>query len=255
TSANPNLAELNGHDLLVIDAPYGAALGAVQMGLGPLLDSVQAPWIWLRRDGSRGRQLPEALVDDLDLYYSNGGVANFSGFFCRLQAQFAAADGANCPTPDIHPQAGIYHPQGEGRIFASLDDFLAWKGVALNREVPVVGVLFHKAYMDSGLTGFVDDSVRRIEAAGALAVPLYTSAMGNGEITQLLSSAGQPRADVLINMQIMLNGAGRKEEFEQLGIPVLQAMPYRGGEQADWEADPKGLDAPDIPFYLAQPEF
>src|SRR5690606_19304113 len=80
TSANPSLAELNGHDLLVIDAPYGAALGAVQMGLGPLLDNVQAPWIWLRRDGSRGRQLPEALVADLDLYYSNGGVANFSGF-------------------------------------------------------------------------------------------------------------------------------------------------------------------------------
>ncbi|MBT1120126.1 cobaltochelatase subunit CobN [Stutzerimonas nitrititolerans] len=254
-SGSPSMAELNAHDLLVIDAPYGAALGTVQMSLGPLLDAVQAPWLWLRRDGSRGRQVPDALIADLDLYYSNGGVANFDGFFCRLQAQFAGEDGAACPAPDIHPQAGIYHPQANGRIFTSLDDFLAWKGVELRREVPLIGVLFHKAYMDSGLTGFVDDTLRRIEAAGAVAVPLYTTAMGNGEITTLLSSAGQSRADVLINMQIMLNGAGRKAEFEQLGIPVLQAMPYRGGEQADWEADPKGLDPQDIPFYLAQPEF
>jgi len=255
SAATPGKAELDDYDLLVIDAPYGAALGTVQMSLGPLLDAVHTSWVWLRRDGSRGRQLSEALIADLDVYYSNGGVPNFNGFFCRLQAQFSGADGATCTAPEIHPQAGIYHPEAQGRIFASLDDFLTWKGVELRPEVPLIGVLFHKAYMDSGLTGFVDDTLHRIETAGALAVPLYTSAMGNGEITALLSSAGQPRADVLINMQIMLNGAGRKEEFEQLGIPVLQAMPYRGGEQADWEADPKGLDPQDIPFYLAQPEF
>src|SRR5690606_20896527 len=159
-SGSPSMAELNAHDLLVIDAPYGAALGTVQMSLGPLLDAVQAPWLWLRRDGSRGRQVPDALIADLDLYYSNGGVANFNGFFCRLQAQFAGEDGAACPAPDIHPQAGIYHPQANGRIFTSLDDFLAWKGVELRREVPLIGVLFHKAYMDSGLTGFVDDTLR-----------------------------------------------------------------------------------------------
>lgn len=255
SAATPGKAELDDYDLLVIDAPYGAALGTVQMSLGPLLDAVQTSWVWLRRDGSRGRQLSEALIADLDVYYSNGGVPNFNGFFCRLQAQFSGADGATCTAPEIHPQAGIYHPEAQGRIFASLDGFLTWKGVELRPEVPLIGVLFHKAYMDSGLTGFVDDTLHRIETAGALAVPLYTSAMGNGEITALLSSAGQPRADVLINMQIMLNGAGRKEEFEQLGIPVLQAMPYRGGEQADWEVDPKGLDPQDIPFYLAQPEF
>lgn len=255
SAATPGKAELDDYDLLVIDAPYGAALGTVQMSLGPLLDAVHTSWVWLRRDGSRGRQLSEALIADLDVYYSNGGVPNFNGFFCRLQAQFSGADGATCTAPEIHPQAGIYHPEAQGRIFASLDDFLTWKGVELRPEVPLIGVLFHKAYMDSGLTGFVDDTLHRIETAGALAVPLYTSAMGNGEITALLSSGGQPRADVLINMQIMLNGAGRKEEFEQFGIPVLQAMPYRGGEQADWEVDPKGLDPQDIPFYLAQPEF
>lgn len=251
---NPNLAQLDSFDMIAIDAPYGAALGAVQMGLGSALDGLATPWIWLRRDGSRGNGLPPALIEELDLYYTNGGVANFNGFFCRLDAHLTSK-ASPCPSPDIHPKAGIYHPQGDGRIFTSLDDYLAWKGVELRTEIPVIGVLFHKAYMDSGLTGFVDDTVRRIEAAGALAVPLYTTAMGNDEITTLLGTSGTPRADVLINMQIMLNGSGRKAEFERLGIPVLQAMPYRGGEQADWEADAVGLEAQDIPFYLAQPEY
>jgi cobaltochelatase CobN len=237
---NPNLAQLDSFDMIAIDAPYGAALGAVQMGLGSALDGLATPWIWLRRDGSRGNGLPPALIEELDLYYTNGGVANFNGFFCRLDAHLTSK-ASPCPSPDIHPPAGIYHPQGDGRIFTSLDDYLEWKGVELRTEIPVIGVLFHKAYMDSGLTGFVDDTVRRIEAAGALAVPLYTTAMGNDEITSLLGTSGTPRADVLINMQIMLNGSGRKAEFERLGIPVLQAMPYRGGEQADWEADAVGL--------------
>lgn len=254
-AAAPGQAELERYDLLVIDAPYGASLAAVQAGVAPRLDNLNTPWLWLRRDGNRARQLPEALVADLDRYYSNGGVPNFTGFFCRLRAQFAGTSGGDCAAPDIHPSHGIYHPEAGGRIFTGLDSYLAWRGEALDGERPLIGLLFHKAYMDSGLTGFVDDSIRRLEEAGALALPMYTTAMGNGEITALASSAGRPRVELLINMQIMLNAAGRKAEFERLGVPVLQAMPYRKGEQADWEADVQGLDAQDIPFYLAQPEF
>ncbi|MCQ4263779.1 cobaltochelatase subunit CobN [Stutzerimonas stutzeri] len=251
----PTREQLGGYDLLIIDAPYGAAQGMAQQRAAPLLEGQQMPWLWLRRDGSRSNGLPAELVKALDSHYTNGGVANFSGFFCRLGAHTAGGSGDGCAVPQIHPPFGIYHPQAQGRIFNGLDDFVAWKGVGLGDDQPVIGLLFHKAYMDSGLTGFIDASVARIEAAGALAVPMFTSAMGNGEITRLLSAGGKQWGDVLINMQIMLNANGRKAEFEALGIPVLQAMPYRAGEQADWEADAQGLAAQDIPFYLAQPEF
>jgi len=53
----------------------------------------------------------------------------------------------------------------------------------------------------------------------------------------------------------MLNADGRRSEFETLGIPVIQAMPFRRGEQADWEKDNPGVSTMDIPFYLAQPEY
>jgi len=60
---------------------------------------------------------------------------------------------------------------------------------------------------------------------------------------------------VLITTQIMLNGEDRRREFSALGIPVLQAMPYRRGGEADWAADPHGVALMDVPFYLAQPEY
>ena len=62
-------------------------------------------------------------------------------------------------------------------------------------------------------------------------------------------------AHALINTQIMLNPEGRRAEFERLGVPVVQAMPYRKGDEAAWAADPQGVQLMDVPFYLAQAEF
>ncbi|MCW5620614.1 MAG: cobaltochelatase subunit CobN, partial [Burkholderiales bacterium] len=44
-------------------------------------------------------------------------------------------------------------------------------------------------------------------------------------------------------------------EFERLGIPVIQAMPYRRGDAEDWMKDPAGVHLMDVPFYLAQSEY
>lgn len=247
-------SDLQGYDLLMLDAPYGASQATAQRVVAPLLEQHQGAWIWLRREGSIGKHLPSELIDQLGVYYSNGGKRNFAGFFCQLGNQLRnAAD--ICAEPVIAPQAGIYHPDADGQFFADLPDYLQWREMELDQHQPVIALLFHRAYVDSGLTGFIDATIEQIEAAGALALPLFTSAMESNEITRLVSMNNQPRANVLINMQIMLNAQGRKAEFEQLGIPVLQAMPYRSGDQADWEKDPQGLAPQDIPFYLAQPEF
>jgi cobaltochelatase CobN len=48
-------------------------------------------------------------------------------------------------------------------------------------------------------------------------------------------------ADVLINTQIMLNADERREEFERLGFPVIQAMTHRRGDEADWAASRQGV--------------
>ncbi|EFX60815.1 hypothetical protein DAPPUDRAFT_341271, partial [Daphnia pulex] len=66
---------------------------------------------------------------------------------------------------------------------------------------------------------------------------------------------GKPIVDVLINTQITLSPEARRQEFEALGIPVIQAMAYRRGDAAEWAADPQGVQLMDVPFYLAQAEY
>jgi cobaltochelatase CobN len=249
-------AELSRYDLVFIDAPYGTALGAAQARIAPLLPGVTSPWIWIRRDKvAAGGGMSRETAELLNTYYSNGGRANFSALFCQINRRQFGVAGPDCPATVIVPEAGIYHPERRGRVFGELKEYLAWKGVDVTNPPPMVAFLFHKSNIDSDLTGFIDDTVRRIEKGGALAVPVYTPAMDNGEITRLLSLDGKLLANVIINAQIMLNAEGRRMEFETLGIPVIQAMPYRKGEQADWEQDPVSMSPQDIPFYLAQPEY
>lgn len=122
-------------------------------------------------------------------------------------------------------------------------------------DKPVIGILFHKSYMDSGLTQMLDATIAGLEERGALAVPIYASAMQGGEITSLATYQGQVRLDALINMQIMLNSAARQTEFEALGVSVLQMINYHKGDVDEWQQDPIGLTPMDIPFYLSEPEY
>ncbi|MFZ2289289.1 MAG: cobaltochelatase subunit CobN [Halopseudomonas yangmingensis] len=242
------------HDLIVVDAPYGPALAAAQQHLQPLLPQLQQPWLWLRADGSRGEGLDAQRIAVLEQYYRQGGEHNYRGFFCRLAAQ-TPEEADSCPVLREFPSAALYHPQLPGDVFADLPAFLDWKGIAADDSRPLVVVLFHKASMDNGLTAHLDALLHRLEQGGAIAVGLYSATLAQGEIQQLLMVDQQLRANVLISMQIMLNAEGRRSEFEELGLPVLQALTYRRGEQQDWEQDAVGLPTQDIPFYLAQPEY
>jgi cobaltochelatase CobN len=265
-------AELSAYDLVVIDAPYGAAMDSSKAKLAPVLPQVTAPWLWVRNNGHEQRGLAAADADLLVPYFRYGGRANFAAFFCQLNKtvfQGSATEGwvawagrklvwgeTACAPARPFPEAAFYHPARDGEAFPDLASYLAWKGIDPASRPPAVAILFHQAYMTAGLTGFIDDMINRVEQSGAVALPLYVNAMRNGDIEQLLRGAdGKPFAGVIINTQIMLNPDGRKAEFEQMGIPVLQAMPYRKGKEADWRADPVGLTPTDVPFYLAQPEY
>ncbi|HEY0836041.1 MAG TPA: cobaltochelatase subunit CobN [Azospirillum sp.] len=254
-AADTKAADLSRHDLIVIDAPYGSALAQMRAKLAPMLPGITAPWLWIQAKGTERSGVPEETATLLHAYYTNGGRANFAGFLCQIARRQFAAPGPDCAAPQEFPEAGIYHPDHPGRVFAELKDYLAWRAPDPAARPPIIGILFHQAHLGAELTGFLDETVRRIEATGALALAIYAPAMTNGDITRLASVDGAPILDVLINTQIVLNPEGRKAEFERLGVPVIQAMPYRKGEQADWEQDTIGVTPMDVPFYLAQPEY
>lgn len=255
--------DLKGYDFLAIDAAYGPAVAMLQTQLLPSIKNTEFSWLWLRRDGNKSHKLPAELVEKLALYYSNGGQKNYSGYFCTLN-NYLTQQAKSCSEPKIYPEAAIYHPSAHGEVFTNLQDFLNFKQNGLVAPStkpqapsgqPTIGILFHKSYMDSGLTHSLDALIEKLEKRGALVLPIYASAMNSGEITSLVTYQGQPRLDVLINLQIMLNSAGRKAELESLGASVLQAINYHKGDVEAWQQDNIGLTPMDIPFYISEPEY
>ncbi|HRO58199.1 MAG TPA: cobaltochelatase subunit CobN, partial [Burkholderiaceae bacterium] len=227
--------------------------------LATALPGLKVPHAWLYDASPAWGGLPEPLARRLVAYYTNGGRANFEGFFATLAAHLAGLPAESAAAdPVLFPKTAVYHPQAPGLVFADPLAYLAWKGIdaAAPDRPPVVAVALHQQYLSAMQTDFIDDLIARIEAAGAVPLAFYSPTMDPDALSGLLRPAGQPRlADVLINAQFMLNPEGRRAEFAALGIPVLQAMPYRGGDAAEWEADEHGVPLTNVPFYLSQSEY
>jgi cobaltochelatase CobN len=239
-----------GVDLLLVDSYLH---DRVRAHLQRALPALKSPQLWLLAERHQQQGLPPALAERLNAYWTSGGRGNFENFFVALAAHLQGrAAPAELAAPVIAPKSAIYHPGAPG-LFADAATYLAWR--APRPGQPVIALLLHQQYVSSMQTGFIDDMVRRIEAGGALAMPIYTPMLDSGTLQAFLAPAGRPLAQVLINTQIMLSGEGRRGEFAALGIPVLQSVPYRRGDEAAWRADPQGVALTELPFYMTQPEY
>ena len=234
----------------------------VRARLTRALPALKAPNAWLYdQQPAWGGGLPEAVARRLIAYYGSGGRQNYEGFFATLAAQLKGGNALTAaPDPVVFPKTGIYHPRLPGTVMADPVAFLRGQGVEMKaaQRKPVVAISLHQQYIGSMQTAYIDDMVARIEAGGAVALPFYTPMMGDGGFAKVLQPGGPGTpvlADVLINTQIMLNADERREEFERLGFPVIQAMTHRRGDEADWAASRQGVAAMDVPFYLAQAEY
>lgn len=244
-----------GADLVLLDIPYDPVVEAVERKVGAHLAAAAVPWLKVQSQRHAAKDLKEQDAKLLWQYYVNGGKKNFDHFFRYLEARVFAGSNETVPPPIVYPPQGIYHPDYEQGVFAGAHEYLAWKKVDLARKPPIVGIAIHQSYLASDLTAFIDHLVRRLEARGAVPIVFYAPMDDAQGFEKLLAPDGQTIADVLITSQIMLLPDLRKTEFERLGIPVIQAMPYRRGDVPDWEKDPAGVHLMDIPFYLAQPEY
>lgn len=251
----PDAAFFRNAALVLVDAPREFIMQAVEAKIDPGLAESKRPFLKLETARVRAHGLPDADAKSLWTYYVNGGRRNFDGFFRYLAVRVFKTAQGEVPPPVVYPASGIYHPDYPGGIAASVAEYLKWKRMDLARRPPVIGLAIHQSYLAAELTEFIDDTIRRIEAAGAVPLAFYGPVMDPDATTRTVTLEGKPIADAIISSQIMLNPQGRKAEFDRLGIPVIQAMPYRRGEPADWEKDPVGVTPMDIPFYLAQPEF
>jgi cobaltochelatase CobN len=230
----------------------------VRQHLARALPGLRAPHAWLYdARPAWGGGVNEALGRRLAQYYSNGGRQNFEGFVATVAAYLKGQSAQGVPDPVIFPKTAVYHPRAPGQVFADPLAYLRWAGVDPTdpQRRPVVALAVHQQYIASVQADYIDDLIARIEAAGAVALSFYSPMMDAGSLDRMLRPQGKALADVLINTQIMLMPEMRRAEFERLGIPVLQAMTYRRGDAAHWQANPQGVPLMDVPFYLAQAEY
>ena len=189
-------------------------------------------------------------------YYDNGGTKNFRRMLAYLETNFFGKNTQPVEPPIIFPKVGIYHPQYEQTVFASLDNYLNWKGNPANENQATVAIAMTKEVIASNQTHLVDEFIQHIEKRGGLAIPFYfvASPYGAPDYTSLLQQNGQTVADVIINTRILHWASARKAEFEKLGVPIIQALPYSNGDQKKWEDDTAGIPAMAIPFFLTYAE-
>lgn len=253
TPADQAAKLLENRDAIIFDAARSHMQDSIKNRLGKVLDGLKTPHIWMKDDGPAGAGFPESVAATLHAYYTNGGRANYEGFFATLAAQLRGQPLPKVAAPFVFPDHAIYHPKAPNRVFATPAEYFKWRGVDLKKRPPVIAIAMHQIYIGAEQTGFIDDLVARIEAGGALAMPYYAGVLTPHKA--MLTMDGKPVADVVINTQIILDPEGRRKELAELGIPTIHALAYRKGDEAAWRADPQGIPLSDVPFYLAQGEY
>jgi cobaltochelatase CobN len=246
-----------GYDMVFLDAPRDHIQEQIAAKLAPALPALEQskkPVLWLHTVQPRWSRLQDDLARRLHAYYVNGGRANNSNFFATVEAHLASKPWQAITAPQVFPATAIYHPKAPALVFPDAASYLRWRGPVAPGQ-PVVAIAFHQQAIAAEQSGLVDDLIARIEAGGGVALAYYNPVMDKGQLPALLAPGGKRLADVLINTQITLNPDGRRADFEQIGIPVIQAMAYRKGSAQAWREDPVGLPLMDVPFYLAQSEY
>ena len=246
-----------GADLVLLDAPRAHIEDFMRGKLGaalPALDRV--PHVWLPTSAPKpGDGLDADFAARVHGYFVQGGARNTDWLLQALAAYEAGRDWRSLPAPQVFPTAGLYHPQLAQTVVGTPAEYFAARGIDPAHRPPTIAIAFHQQSIASGQTGFIDDMIRRIEAQGAIALPFYSPVLDADAVRRMVMLDGKPVADVIINTQITLYPEGRRTEFEALGLPVIQAMAWRRGDAAQWQADPQGVPLNDVPFYLAQAEY
>ena len=246
-----------GADLVLLDAPRAHIEDFMRGKLGaalPALDRV--PHVWLPTSAPKpGGGLDADFAARVHGYFVQGGARNTDWLLQALAAYEAGRDWRSLPAPQVFPTAGLYHPQLAQTVVGTPAEYFAARGIDPAHRPPTIAIAFHQQSIASGQTGFIDDMIRRIEAQGAIALPFYSPVLDADAVRRMVMLDGKPVADVIINTQITLYPEGRRTEFEALGLPVIQAMAWRRGDAAQWQADPQGVPLNDVPFYLAQAEY
>ena len=241
---------LDGVDLLLIDAPMTRDLLRIKNGLDSVTDFLPPRRLEMRNNGEYAG-LDSRQVENLRLYYRNGGSENMRRMFAYVATVIVAGSSAEMPPPIEFPPSAIYHPR-HAEVFTNAEDYFDWLGEEQGK--PVIGVLIMQSFLGSGNHGHIDHLIERIEKNGAVPFAFYVPMQEENAVANFSIIDGKPVYDVLISFQIMRVNQLR-DQFQHLGIPVLQASNWRDGDEEHFRKDAVGIPLISVPFHLSIPEY
>ena len=128
---------------------------------------------------------------------------------------------------------------------------------------PTIAVVFYRAHLVAGNTGFVDDLCESLEAAGANALPVYCYSLrpaAAGLPSPVVELLAEHQVAAVITTVLAAGSLHPGEEawdpgaLATLDVPVLQAI-CATTSSAQWAASSRGLSPVDVAMAVAIPEF
>lgn len=196
---------------------------------------------------------PATLMTEAFGYLVQGGPGNLAQLL-RFVADTVLLGGFGFDPPAVIPDVGV------------------WRQPSPRDETkPLVGVVFYRAHLVAGNTGFVDDLCDAIEVGGGQPFALWCYSLRHDDGAAVIDLLRQHRVDTLITTVLAAGGVAAAagtpgaaggldgEAWEvtalaELDIPILQA-PSCGSSREAWELSDTGLGPYDVTSGVAIPEF
>jgi len=192
----------------------------------------------------------------------SGSAENLATMIRLLVGRYAAGprkalrDTVVVGEPVQYPDVGVYHPDLATPLHLSADPAVL---PARGREGRV-GILLFRSYVLAGNTAHYDGVIRALEARGLTTIPVFTATLdGRPAIDTVLAGAGVDAVVSLTGFSLVggpayTDAAGARAILETLDVPYLAAQTLEFQSVADWQADPRGLNALQATLQVALPE-
>lgn len=246
-------------DLVVFDAVSSGDTERSFSRFAPAVERLSAHTRFLAIRWPDGDSLRAGVTEDqaqlLHDYSWNGGKENFRRMLAYIARDVFGQGGQPVAVPIRYPDMGVYHPDYSGRVFDTVDEYLAWQQQrGLSPERGVIAISMHREVFASDTTQMTDAIIRKLEAKGETPLAFYyLTGKDAPDYLGWLEYRGNPIVNAMINTRVIHWAEKRRAEFETLGVPVIQTMNYPGTE-TEWRQDPGGIPSNLIPFYFTLSE-
>lgn len=181
-------------------------------------------------------------------YFKNGMRGNYENAFAYIGNEFFGLSSSVGDLVKV-PTTGMYHPQYKGLITEDKNAFFEW--FKSDNSKPNVAVLIHRSAVENEQTAVVDATISAIEKQGGQGFAIFFEGMNAHEG---LRNIAKGNVQAIINYRMLHEAEKNKQDFMEIGVPVIHGLVYRDGDRKSFDEAHSGVSAMMSPYFLMMPE-